>query len=87
MIWKVFFFTNSHTHYKNPMVKFLFFFSFFVALNSLILNQQSRIIYLLKKPRFFQYYSDKLRVKNYEFKFLKVKTIDYNLKNYVFLNN
>jgi len=26
------------THYKNPMVKFLFFFSFFEALTSLILN-------------------------------------------------
>jgi hypothetical protein len=41
------------------MVKFLFFFSFFVALTSLILNQQSNIIYLLKKPRYF-IFSDKL---------------------------
>jgi hypothetical protein len=27
------FVANSYTHYKNSMVKFLFFFSFFVALN------------------------------------------------------
>jgi len=50
---------NRLTHYKNPMVKFLFFFSFFVALTSLILNQQSKIIHLLKKPRYFNF-SDKL---------------------------
>jgi hypothetical protein len=47
------FVANSLTHYKNPMVKFLFFFSFFEALTSLNLNQQSTIIYLLKKPRYF----------------------------------
>ncbi len=51
------FVANSLTHYKNPMVKFLF--SFFVALTSLILNQQSKIVYLLKKPRYFNF-SDKL---------------------------
>ena len=32
------FVANSLTHYKNPMVKFLFFFSFFVALTSKFLN-------------------------------------------------
>jgi hypothetical protein len=53
------FVSNSLTHYKNPMVKFLFFFSFLVALTSLILNKQSKIIYLLKKPRYFNF-SDKL---------------------------
>jgi hypothetical protein len=53
------FVANSLTHYKNPMVKFLFFSSFNVALTSLILNQQSKIIYLLKKPRYFNF-SDKL---------------------------
>ena len=57
------FVANSLTHYKNPMVKFLFFFSFFVALTSLILNQQSNIVYLLKKPRYF-IFSDKLSKKS-----------------------
>jgi hypothetical protein len=55
---------NSLTHYKNPTVKFLFFFfgkifSYFVALTSPILNQQSKIIYLLNKPRYFNF-SDRL---------------------------
>ena len=49
------FVANSLTHYKNPIIKFLFFFPFFVALNLLILNQQSKIIYLLKKPRYFNF--------------------------------
>ncbi len=54
------FVANSLTHFKNPMVKFVFFFFyFFLALTSLILNQQSKIIYLLKKPRYFNF-SDKL---------------------------
>ena len=62
------FVANSLTHYKNPMVKFLFFFSFFEALTSLILNQQSEIIYLLKKPRYFNF-SHKLS----EYPYLELK--------------
>jgi hypothetical protein len=62
------FVANILTHYKNPVVKFLFFFSFFVALTSLILNQQSNIIYLLKKPRYF-IFSDNLS----EYPYLELK--------------
>ncbi len=62
------FVANSLTHYKNTMEKFLFFFSFFEALTSLIINQQSEIIYLLKKPRYFNF-SDKLS----EYPYLELK--------------